>query len=316
VREQFITKRFNGKFRLMIDAANTIIADYQAAGLTLTLRQLYYQFVARGVQDEKGRPFPNTIKSYKRLGACINDARLAGLIDWDAIEDLTRGLMGNIHYDSPLNALESLRAGYGIDLWEGQPYRVEVWIEKQALAGVIAPICAKWDVPFLACRGYVSQSEQYRAHHRMLAYRSWGAQPVVIHLGDHDPSGIDMTRDNDDRLTKTFGTDVKLIRIALNKDQIKKHKPPSNPAKQKDSRFAEYAKEHGDESWELDALDPKIIQALVSEAIQDHLDQGPFDDRKRVLAKHQKVLDKVIADFNKPKKPKRKKRKSKRKAKR
>lgn len=310
MKQQFIVKRFNNKYRLMIDQANEIIGEYQELGMTLTLRQLYYQFVARGL-------IPNTIKSYKRLGACINDARLAGLVDWEAIEDTTRGLAGNIHFDSPREAIERIRSGYGIDMWVGQPYRVEVWIEKQALAGVISPICSKFDVPYLSCRGYVSQSEQWRAHHRLLSYEQAGQQPVIIHLGDHDPSGIDMTRDNDTRLGETFGVDVKFIRIALNMDQIRKYKPPSNPAKAKDSRFKHYSKTYGNESWELDALDPKVIQALVSEAIQDHLDPGPWDERKKVLARDRKRLDEIVKNLDKPKrKAKRKsKRKSKRKAK-
>jgi hypothetical protein len=110
--------------------------------------------------------------------------------------------------------------------------------------------------------------------------------------------------------------DVKVQRIALNMDQIRQYDPPPNPAKQQDSRFKAYAAKHGDESWELDALDPKVIQALVSETIQDYLDPGPFESRKRAQAKDEKKLDAIIAGIDKPKKPRRKKkRKSKRKAK-
>jgi hypothetical protein len=67
----------------VIELANSIIAEYQAQGYDLTLRQLYYQFVARGI-------IPNSDAEYKKLGSVINDGRLAGLIDWDSITDRTR----------------------------------------------------------------------------------------------------------------------------------------------------------------------------------------------------------------------------------
>ncbi len=83
---------------------------------------------------------PNTQKSYKRVGNVINDARLAGLIDWDAIEDRTRNTITNSHWKSPARILDSVVDSYAADKWADQPYRVEVWIEKEALAGVFEPV--------------------------------------------------------------------------------------------------------------------------------------------------------------------------------
>lgn len=296
--EQFIDKNFHPRSMRLIDTANAIIAEYQAQGFELTLRQLYYQFVARALIE-------NSLQSYKSLGSVINDGRLAGLIDWEAIEDRTRGLEALAHWTSPKSGVEALRSQYRIDMWENQLVRVEVWVEKEALVGVIEPTCHALDVPYLACRGYVSQSEAWRAYRRIRAYAENGQETIVLHFGDHDPSGIDMTRDNRDRLGLFLGatfecdTDVAdavtVHRLALNADQIAKYKPPHNPAKQTDSRFAEYAKHFGLKSWELDALDPKVLATLIRKKVEKYRDADLWNERAAELEKQHATLDKVIA---------------------
>lgn len=286
-RIQYIEKRFNGKTLARIDQANAIIAEYQAAGFELTLRQLYYQFVARDL-------IPNTMKSYKALGNVINDARLAGLIDWEAIEDRTRNVRKRAHWSDPAGVIESAGHSYGIDLWEGQDCRVEVWIEKDALVGVIERVCTELDVPYFSCRGYTSQSELWRGAQRQIAY---GVPTFVVHLGDHDPSGKDMTRDIQDRL-RLFGAEATIERIALNMDQVRKWKLPPNPAKITDSRFAAYEAEYGAESWELDALDPKNIEKMIRAAVTEHLDQDLFDERRDQQENDRLLLDKCSNEWD------------------
>ena len=273
MRELFVTRNFHSATQALIDHANAIIAEYTEDGFRLTLRQLYYQFVARKI-------IPNTMRSYHRLGKIVNDARLAGLIDWSAIEDRTRNLAGTPHWNDPNHAVEELSEQYRLDKWEGQDFRVECWIEKEALVGILERVCRDSDVDWFACRGYVSQSEQYVAGKRFDFYRRVKNQQVVIlHLGDHDPSGIDMTRDNDDRLEMfTRRQDgVHFHRIALNMDQVEQYDPPPNPAKITDTRYAGYVRKHGDESWELDALNPIVLQKLISDKIADYLDREKFD---------------------------------------
>jgi hypothetical protein len=248
----------------VVEQANEIIATYQGQGYNLTLRQLYYQFVARDLMK-------NTIQNYTRLGSIVNDGRLGGLIDWDAIEDRTRGISGLSHWDSPADIMRSAAYGYRRDKWETQPVRVEVWVEKEALAGVFERVCQSMDVPLLSCRGYTSQSEMWRASKRLRRYADAGQHPVILHFGDHDPSGIDMSRDIQDRM-KVFGADVTFERLALNMDQIEQYRPPPNPAKTTDSRFAAYMRTFGKESWELDALEPSVLSALAQteiEAVRD-----------------------------------------------
>ncbi|HPS93124.1 MAG TPA: hypothetical protein PK600_01505 [Deltaproteobacteria bacterium] len=251
---------FSKSSLLIIEQANDIIDDYQAQGFTLTLRQLYYQFVSRDL-------IVNTIQSYKRLGSIINDARMAGMISWYAIEDRTRNLMSLSHWETPREIMAAVVDQFRVNKWANQPYRPEVWIEKDALTGVIAGVCNDLDAPYFACRGYNSQSEQWSAGQRFARYADNGQAPIVFHLGDHDPSGIDMTRDNQDRLSLFAGVEVTVKRLALNYDQIKKYAPPPNPAKTTDSRYYGYIRAYGKQSWELDALEPRILSDLVKNAI-------------------------------------------------
>lgn len=264
------SSRFRPETLNLIDQANEIIDSYEAQGYSLTLRQLYYQFVARDL-------LTNTQASYNRLGEIVNRGRLAGLISWTAIEDRGRNLKGLQTYIHPNQALKAVHASYRRDLWADQPWRPEVWVEKQALEGVIAGICNKLRVDFFACKGYNSQSEQWRAGQRFADYVRKGQRPIVFHLGDHDPSGLDMTRDNRDRLTLFAGVPIMVVRLALNMDQIEELNPPPNPAKDSDSRFSDYREEHGDSSWELDALDPKYIEGLIDENVRSIRDDATWD---------------------------------------
>lgn len=267
----YVDRRFNSSSLKLIETANAIIAEYTAQGFKLTLRQLYYQFVARDI-------IANNMQSYKRLGSVINDARLAGLIDWDSIEDRTRNLKSLAHWDSGREILEAVSQQFRYDRWKDQPCRIEVWVEKDALTGVIEPTCNEYRVPYFACRGYSSQSETWGAGRRFLEYLQNDQRVIVLHIGDHDPSGLDMTRDNDDRLAMFSGNgDVTVKRLALNYDQVRRYKPPPNPAKLTDSRADKYIAEFGKSSWELDALDPKVIAALIKDNIESEIDFELWD---------------------------------------
>ncbi|MBU6429986.1 MAG: hypothetical protein KGR26_13310, partial [Cyanobacteria bacterium REEB65] len=138
---------------------------------------------------------------------------------------------------------------------------------KEALVGVISGICNRLRVDFFACRGYNSQSEQWRAGQRFQGYQMKGQRPIVFHLGDHDPSGIDMTRDNRERLEMFAGVPVAVQRLALNMPQIEELNPPPNPAKLTDVRARDYIERYGESSWELDALSPTYIRDLISSAV-------------------------------------------------
>jgi len=255
----YTPRKFAAPTLAVIDQANAIITEYAAQGYDLTLRQLYYQFVSRDL-------IPNRQSEYKRLGSIINDARLAGLVDWEAITDRTRNLKELAHWEGPSDIVAACASQFRIDKWATQPVRVEVWIEKDALAGVFDRVCQEEDVPYFSCRGYTSQSEMWAASQRHMAHERNGQSVVILHFGDHDPSGIDMTRDIEDRLN-LFRTLTEVNRLALNMVQVQAYNPPPNPAKDTDSRFTGYSDIYGDESWELDALEPSVLASLVSEHV-------------------------------------------------
>jgi len=263
---KYVDRRFSAASLAVIDKANEIIESYATQGYDLTLRQLYYQFVARDL-------IPNTQREYKKLGSIINDGRLAGLIDWDRLVDRTRNVQLNSHWTHPKHIVEVCAEQYQIDKWQDQESRIEVWIEKDALIGVIEGVCQREDVSYFSCRGYNSQSEMWGASIRLFKhYEESGQHPVIIHLGDHDPSGIDMTRDIEDRL-RLFGLDITVERIALNMDQVEKYGPPPNPAKITDSRAKQYIHDFGTKSWELDALEPTMLEKLIASKIARYRDE-------------------------------------------
>ena len=262
-KRQYKDIKFQSKSLDLINLVNQVIDEYDAQGYELTLRQVYYQLVARGY-------IPNNERSYKNLGNLINDGRLAGLIDWYAIVDRTRNLKANAHWETPESVIESAKYSYMIDRWKHQPNYVEVWVEKDALIGIVSQICRKLDVPHFSCRGYTSQSEMWSAAQRFIR-QSHRESRTIIHLGDHDPSGIDMTRDIQERL-EMFGADVEVKRVALTMEQIQTYNPPPNPTKLSDARATGYIAEFGHECWELDALEPKVITDLIRNEVTALLD--------------------------------------------
>ncbi len=287
---KYIDKKFEPGLLKKIEQANSIIKEYQKAGFDLTLRQLYYQFVARDL-------IPNTLREYKKLGDVINNARLAGLVSWSAIVDRTRNLQKNSHWNGPADIVDTCARSFQIDKWADQKHRVEVWVEKDALIGVVEQACRPLDVSFFSCRGYTSQSEMWAAGQRLKEFAEEHKQtPVIIHLGDHDPSGVDMSRDIADRLELFMGG-LEVNRIALNMDQVQKYNPPPNPAKITDSRAAEYIKIHGDESWELDALDPKVLLALIKKTVLSYRDEDLWDAAVAQQDEHRERLEALAEEL-------------------
>ncbi|GAI07386.1 unnamed protein product, partial [marine sediment metagenome] len=272
MKQTYNNINFRSKTLEIIDMANTIIDEYKADGYDLTVRQLYYKFVADDLFPEDRRwsfvngrwkKDPNGTKNaepnYKWTGTFINNGRLAGLVDWNSIVDRTRSHKANAHWDSPADILNDSADQYAIDTRADQNDYLEVWVEKDALIDVIGRACDPLDIGYFSCRGYASQSSMWQAAMRFKRQERNGKDcTVLLHLGDHDPSGIDMSRDIQDRLYM-FGSRVAVRRIALDMEQIEQYSPPPNPAKTTDSRYANYRDEYGEDSWELDALDPRII---------------------------------------------------------
>jgi hypothetical protein len=271
-KHKFKDIKLNKKTLAIIEVANSIIAEYQDMRLRLTLRQLYYQFVSRDL-------LPNTERSYKNLGGVISKGRLCGLIDWDAIEDRTRRPVVPGEFDSIDQLVQAAIIGFRLPRRAGQEHYVELWVEKDALAGVLSPIASRYHVPLMVNRGYSSSSAMYAAAERILDHAvTAGCDFVkILYLGDLDPSGEDMVRDIQDRL-EMFGVTLDVEKVALTMNQVDQHRPPPNPTKLTDSRAQEFIRKYGRESWEVDALDPPTLQDLVSKALDRYTDHGLMKD--------------------------------------
>lgn len=264
MRHAFIVKRFGPVRQGLIAEANRIIEDYQGQGYRLTLRQLFYQMVSRNL-------LPNTERAYKNLGETISDGRLAGVIDWEAIEDRIRVPRRPPEFEDLADLAEAALRSYRLPRWKGQAYYVELWVEKDALAGVLEPLALEAHVTMMVNRGYSSQSAMFEAGLRFRRAAREGRNCVLLYLGDHDPSGEDMVRDVQDRLN-LFGADVAVMKLALTMAQVQQYNPPPNPAKRSDSRAAGYIERHGASSWEVDALPPEILQRIIRHAFHGLID--------------------------------------------
>jgi hypothetical protein len=276
-------KSFHSTTLALISTANQIISLYESQGYVLTLRQLYYQLVSKNV-------IKNKENEYKRLSKVMTDARYQGMISWKALEDRTRMVRSMDHWLSPAEIIESASQAFRHDLWKQQENRVEVWVEKDALIGVLQPVCDRNDVAYFSCRGNASASEMWEGAQRLLEYESKGQQPWVLYLGDHDPSVVDMTRYVQDRL-REFESSAIVKRLALNLDQIAQWNPPPQPAKMTDSRYKRYVHETGKrQSWELDALEPATLDALVQTAIDKLRDPLTWNEDFKTQEQQRELL--------------------------
>lgn len=272
----YVPKTFSKPHQQILEWVEEVLEEYK--GYRLTVRQMFYQLVARDL-------IKNDDRNYKRIADVINDGRLAGVLPWDGFEDRGRSLKGWETFAGPGPALADRVVEYKMDLWRTQPYRPEVWVEKQALEGVIGEICSELRVDFYSTKGYNSQSEQWKAGRRMARRIQAGQTPIVFHLGDHDPSGIDMTRDNRERLSLFAGVPITVVRLGLNMSQIEQYAPPPNYVKVNaygeyaDSRAKAYVDEFGtEESWELDALSPRVIHDMIRENVLRLRDEELWDE--------------------------------------
>lgn len=264
----------------LLDQIIGIVEDYLAQGITLTNRQLYYQLVSRDI-------IPNADEIYKRICTFLTDARYAGLIDWEAIEDRGRIPVKHPEWSNIKSLIESAVYSYRLPRWLDQDYYIELYCEKQAMESVLKPVSEKYHIYFGVNKGYSSASTMYDLAQRIKDKINEEKKAVILYLGDHDPSGLDMVRDinkrileflmeGDDCVYTADEGDFKIIPLALNMKQIEQYNPPPNPAKITDPRAKGYIENYGNKSWELDALEPKILIGITENGIKKFMDPDKY----------------------------------------
>jgi hypothetical protein len=255
-----------------------------AQGYVLTLRQLYYQLVSRDI-------VPNKQAEYSKLSTLLKEGRMAGIVDWDAIEDRLRKPSKPSSFDGPKAILEAAIQQYALPRQNGQKVYLEVIVEKDALSGVLKRVTEKYHIPILVNRGYSSASAMFDSYQRFKNAYQLNQTIKILYLGDYDPSGLDMIRDIRERILEFYmgeydyediedaaeAFDFEIIPIALTREQIEEYDPPPNPAKRTDPRADKFIEAHGATSWEVDALPPDVLNNLLDTAIVSNLDIEKFN---------------------------------------
>ena len=279
-KEQYEERRFAAKTAKVIEQANEIMDEYDGE---MTLRQLHYQFVARDLHE-------NTMRNYKKLGDILRNARMAGLVDWDLMQDRTRSTVGwSGGYRNAGQAAAYLQYRYSEDYWESQSVLVEIWLEKDALSDVISDPAAELNLDYFATKGYPSISEIKKSADKFKRAINRGKKVVILYFSDHDPEGLHMPEQVGEMLEE-FGADVEIRRLGLTMEQINQYKPPPSFAKTTSSRLQSYKDATGtNRAWELDALKPSVIQDLIRKEVEPMIDRDKWNAVKE-SEEYQKTL--------------------------
>lgn len=281
--------RWRKKTLEFLTKVTAIVEDYDKQGYRMTLRQLYYQLVSADV-------IANTPQEYSHLSRVLTEARIAGLLDWDFIEDRVRVPRAHPHWRDIPDLVNSATSSYRRDRWADQKQFLEVWVEKDALSGVLAPITEKFHVTLMVNRGYSSATAMHDAAVRLRSKEKSGKKVTILYIGDHDPSGEDMVRDIRGRL-KIFRCNATIKKIALTMTQIEKYEPPPNPAKMSDPRAEGYVNKHGESSWEVDALRPDVLNKLLTSEIMKIIDMKKYNKIVALEKKEIETLEEATKDI-------------------
>lgn len=305
--EIFTPKKFIPEHEDVIGKSQEICAVMSRKGYSLTLRQIYYQFIGKDLFPDSwfvalpdGSLTKNHNRNYKKLGTVLSAARRAGRLDWDSFGDRTRSFHGRGRDTSIKEFLAKQKWYYQIDYWVGQPEVVEAWVEKDALIDVLQTACRGYDVTTFSTRGYPSDSALYEAATTIKdRYYDHGQTTKVLHFADHDPSGVDMSRAIEDTLN-LFGVTPDILtveRCALNINQTA-GLPPS-PAKVTDTRTAGYVERfQTEDAWELDAIEADTLGSWVTGHVLSSIqDMDVFDARKKLEDTHRDAIQKMGEEY-------------------
>jgi len=244
-----------------IDAIRGALFATLEADHPMTVRQVFYRLVTQRVIEKTEAEYKHTVT---RL---LTELRLSRQIPFGWIADNTRWMRKPPSYSSLDHAIQQTASTYRRALWETQNAYVEVWLEKDALAGVLYDVTEPWDVPLMVTRGYASLSYLHGAA-EVIAEVDKPA--YLYYFGDYDPSGLDITRNVEARL-REFAPEAEIYfeRVAVTPEQITSWNLPTRPTKTADSRSQHFE----GQSVEVDAIPVDHLRAIVTACITQHVDQ-------------------------------------------
>jgi hypothetical protein len=255
----------------------------------ITIRHLFYRLVSLKALEK-------TEKDCEVLQYHLTKWRRAGLVEYSAFADSTRWYIRKPSYDGLHDALERTRDNYRRDMWAAQPYYVEVWVDKDAIAGVVSRIAESYGVPVFVYRGFSSLTGIYQASETFQEIKENGKQPVILHVGDYDPSGQVAADAIEKSLLTDFGCEgVEFHRIAVTADQVSELGLPTRPTK----TSTHSGKWTGGDSVEIDAMSSEQIQGIVEAAIVELIDQHEWNALRKIETQERKTLAKITAGFRK-----------------
>jgi hypothetical protein len=246
----------HAKTLVMLDAAQDVLRETHP----MTVRQVYYQLVSRQVIE-------NNRGQYQAVSALLVDARKAGDIPWEWIEDRLRRPRTVGMWEDLADFAEMARITYRRNVWALQPGSVEVWLEKDALSGIFEDTLYDYGVTLNVGRGYDGWDSIHNAAERF----GDGDGVAVLYFGDFDPSGEDMVRSLRERLA-FFGSSPEIIKCALTGDDVTRYNLPPALAKETDTRRAAFVAVNGDRCVELDALPVAVLRGRLVSEVKARLD--------------------------------------------
>lgn len=272
----------NERTLLLWDAILQVMDEYDR----MSVRQLFYQMVSRGYVDK-------TEQAYKRVADASVQMRLAGRLPYRKIVDGHRERRKTFAHNGLSQALEAAADLYRRNYWINQPRHIEVWSEKDALSGIIHPICDEFGVTYVASRGFPSLTIRYQSAQD---FKRLGKPVTIFYFGDHDASGRKIS-DNLEEELRQHGADVTVLRMALEPQQIYQYRLPTRPGKKTDTRHAAFAKEFGDASVELDAMPPDVLADIVRRSILLAIDVDEWE-RVEEVEEMERVTMRSLAEAN------------------
>ena len=270
-----------GSTKAMVETRRERLLDIIDDGKPTTVRQVFYQATVRGLVEKAE-------SGYVKVQTDLSVMRRSGDLPYDWLADNTRWQRKPRTFNSVEEALRNTAQFYRKSLWANADVYVEIWLEKDALAGVVYPVTSTYDVPLMVARGYASLSFLHTAAEYI---GTLDVPTYIYHLGDFDPSGVNAGEKIEETLHELApDADITFERIAVTPEQINDWDLPTRPTKKSDTR----SKNFGSISVELDAIEPNQLRALVQETIEQHLPAEQFEVLKAAEESEREIISRLV----------------------